>query len=375
MANKTKKKMNVLNVLWGYGTGGIGKLFLTYAKLGEFDSDLNFKSVCIVLQNCNTDIESLFDNNIEIIPIKSRKDLSWLKKLGNIADLYRPDITFCHGFNGPIVVKVASFFRRSLRVPMVCTYHGLYNAPTSNRIYVASFINKLQAWVYKRYAKTVILVAKYSGKYLIERGVPLEKMQVVYNGISREYSKKKLGLNGVGVSIGMVGRLDAIKGLNYLIEAVPYILKNTNYDFHIYIVGDGPEENNLKNLVHNLKLDKFISFEGFQSNISEWLNSWDVFCLPSLQENHSVALLEAMRAEKAIICTNVGGNPETVVDGKEALLVPSSDSITLGKALLKVIENEDLRAELGRNAKDRFLSCFTEDVMKKKLCNILKTVK
>ena len=67
--------MRVLNIIWAFGTGGIGKLFLTYAALGEFDPELQITSVCIDLQNCAYDRKLLEEVGIRIVAIKNRKDL------------------------------------------------------------------------------------------------------------------------------------------------------------------------------------------------------------------------------------------------------------------------------------------------------------
>lgn len=77
-------------------------------------------------------------------------------------------------------------------------------------------------------------------------------------------------------------------------------------------------------------------------------------------------------AGKAIVCTSVGGNPETVEDGKEALVVPARNSEAIADALVKLIESESLRKKMGHDARERFLRNFTEDIMKKKLCEVLK---
>lgn len=367
--------MRILNVIWAFSTGGIGKLFLTYNALGTYDSIIDVTSVCIDLQNCDYDRTPLYKAGIRIIPIKKRLDFSWINKLGAIAEEIKPDVIFCHGFNGPIIIKLASWKNKRLKKTMVCTYHGLYNPPTRRKKLIAPIINKIQAWIYKRYAAKVILVAKYSGEYLLSQGVPKEKMIVVYNGIDQNEPKEKpVSLSHNCVNIGVVGRLDLIKGIKYLIEAIPLILKQAMYKFHIYIVGDGPEMESLCECAKQLKVDSYISFTGYQSNVSAWLRAWDIFCLPSLQENHSIALLEAMRAGKGIVCTDVGGNPETVVNGLEALLVPPQNSDALSKALIKMINSADLRTMLGVNASTRFHNYFTEEVMCRRLCNILKNI-
>ena len=111
--------MKVLNVIWAFGTGGIGKLFLTYAALGEYDLELQISSVCIDLQNCEYDRKPLTEAGIRVIAIKNRKDMSWVKRLGGIAREVKPDVVFCHGFNGPVIIKLVACLERSLRVPMV----------------------------------------------------------------------------------------------------------------------------------------------------------------------------------------------------------------------------------------------------------------
>lgn len=373
MDTSKKNKIKVINIIWAFGTGGIAQLFKTYATLGDFDTDLSVTSVCIDLINCDYDRRPLRQLGITTIPINSRHDFSWVKRLGIIADKLKPDVVFCHGFNGPIIALIASLFYSSLRIPMICTYHGLYNPPTPQRKPLARLINFIQAWTYKRHASKVILVSKYSGRFLIDHGVPADKLFVIYNGIPENVSSSEnLHLPKDIVSIGVVGRLDSIKGINYLIDALPIIKAKYGNGFHLYIVGDGPEEENLRNQVISLNLDSFVSFVGYQSNIQTWLNSWDIFCLPSLQENHSIALLEAMRAGKAIVCTSVGGNPETLEDGIEGIIVEPMNSKDLADGLLKLMADSRLRNLFGNNAYKHFKTAFTVQTMKKKLCDTIK---
>lgn len=85
--------------------------------------------------------------------------------------------------------------------------------------------------------------------------MPKSKLEVVYNGIvENEPALEPVVLKSDGVSIGMAGRLDAIKGLNFLIKAIPEVRKRVDEKFHIYIIGDGPEEEALRNLARELEL-------------------------------------------------------------------------------------------------------------------------
>ena len=77
---------------------------------------------------------------------------------------------------------------------------------------------------------------------------------------------------------------------------------------------------------------------------------------------------------RPIICTNIGGNPETVNNEREALLVPSKDSMAIKKAMKRLIESEELRTYLGNSAKLRFLNTFTEEKTKRSLVSCFKSI-
>ena len=98
--------MRVLNLIWKFSTGGIGKCFLTYATLSSADNNICVTSACIDPQNCNYDRNNLKQINARIISIKNKKDFSWIRKTKALIDEIKPDIIFCHCFNGPIIVQI-----------------------------------------------------------------------------------------------------------------------------------------------------------------------------------------------------------------------------------------------------------------------------
>ena len=79
----------------------------------------------------------------------------------------------------------------------------------------------------------------------------------------------------------------------------------------------------------------------------------DVFCLPSLYEGFPLAILEAMAAGLPVVATSVAGNPEAVEDGVHGRLVEAEDAAGLAVALLDLIEDEDARRRMGRQARQR----------------------
>lgn len=363
--------MRVLNLIWGFTLGaGIDKCFLTYARLGDVDKSVEVKSVCINVLNRNSHIEPLLDMGVEMIDIKSPRDFSWISKLGKCINEYKPDVLFTHGFNGAIMALTERVLK-GIKVKTVLTYHGSYHAPTKVKKILEPIYNGLTHWIYKNFANITISVAEYSRQFLISKGVPALKVVTVHNGIKDIPTPKPFEMRHDVVNIITASRIDKVKGLSYMMEAVE-ILKQRGLKFHYYMIGEGPELNEMKHICKEKKLEDMVSFEGFQSNVPEWLAATDIFVLPSLYEYHSIAVLEAMRAGKAIVATTVGGNGESITDMEQGLMVPAADSKAFADALERIIRDADLRKRLSENARKRFEEEFTEDAMKRNLVRVIK---
>ena len=367
--------MRIINFLWHFSTGGIGKCFLTYDQLGNISNDLQIKSVCIILDDNPCDYKPLSEQGIEIIHIKKRNDFTWLKKLERIVKIEQPNAFFCHGFNGPIMIYLFKLLY-NYKIPMICTCHGvnLDKTKLGNKI-----IERIWMSIYrKKCCKKIICVEKFTHQDLYNTHIEKEKIVTVYNGIEPSVKTNQLDLSAYQINDPIIitaSRLTRIKGINYLIDALA-TLKIRNVKFHYFCIGNGEEEQSLKLQAQERGLtDKDIHFMGYQDNIPEWLNACDIFALPSLEEFHSIAILEAMRAQKAIVATNVGGNPESLRDEKDALLVPSMDIEALADALTRLITNPELRNSLSKNAYEQFRKRFTIDVMMKNLTHEILTTR
>lgn len=366
--------MKILNFLWHYSTGGIGKCYLTYNQLQDVNPMLEVKSVCVILDNRFCDIQSLKENGIEIIHIKGYTDFSWLIKLAKISKEFMPDYFFCHGHNGPILITLYKVLLKD-HTPLICTCHGtnLNEKKLTGKLFL-----KIWMCLYKsQMVKKIICVEQFTPMILCKKGVSLGKITTVYNGIKSsidiipvdidEYRKKDCPV------IITASRLTRIKGINYLLDALK-IIKEKGVGFTYICIGNGEEEDTLKQQTRNLGLENDVYFVGYQNNVPEWLASCDIFVLPSLEEFHSIAILEAMRAKKVIIATNVGGNPESLRDGKDAILVPSKDAKSLADALIKVILTPGLCSTLIENAYNRFQENFTVEVMKQNLVREIMSI-
>lgn len=364
--------MKVINLIWKYGTGGIAKCFNTYAQLGDVDNDVHVLSICIDPQCFDYDRQPLYDLGVTCIQIKSTQDFSWHRQLSKLIKEFQPDVVFAHGLHGTIIYIITRLLHRH-KIPLVGSFHGLYYAPTIPKRLVAPLYNILMMFIYRHYCKRVVAVSFYSKNELERRRVPHDKIFVVHNGIKdiKEVPKKQTDDKDECIRIGVVSRLDPFKGIDILLQALVLVKEQTKKKVHLDIVGDGPMSVELQAFIESHHIDNDVNLAGYQSNIPEWMDSWDIFCLPSYFENHSISLLEAMRAGKAIIATDVGGNGESITNEKEGLLIPTKDVNSMTNALLLLIENRPFRESLGQNARIRFVNEFTEEITKH---NIIKSL-
>lgn len=354
--------MTILNLIWGFSTGGIGKCFLTYDRLGEVEPSLKVISVCVIHGTQECDLQPLYDQQVKIIHIKSNFDNSWMETLKEIVDGNHIDFYFAHSHNGPIMLRLFNS-RYRLGIPIICTCHGLNPKPT---IMSHIFVKILLSIWKSNWVKKVICVENFTHKMLEEKGVKPEKIVTVYNGVEESIDTKQLDLSGYcDVKTPVIitaSRLTKIKGVDYLLTALRKVKEN-GLSFHYFCIGNGEEEAALKNQCSDLGLNEEVSFMGYQNNTPDWLATCDIFALPSLEEFHSIAILEAMRAKRAIVATNIGGNPESLRDEQDALMVPSKDPEALAGALVRLLTSPELRLKLGTNAYERFKKHFTVDVM------------
>lgn len=208
----------------------------------------------------------------------------------------------------------------------------------------------------------MVAVSQNLKQFVIEKvGVSSDRLRVVYNGVDTlpyceatevDLLRKELDLPEQDRIVGVVGNLYPVKGHQYLIDGIPSILEkcpNTSFLF----AGRGHLETELKEQVHRLNLDRRVHFLGLRQDISRILALLDVFVLPSLSEGLSMAILEAMIAEKPVVATNVGGNPELVLDGETGFLVFPRDSRALAESVTKLLVDREQAMKFAERGKHR----------------------
>lgn len=227
-------------------------------------------------------------------------------------------------------------------------------------------------WLQKKFFLTLEkLAAKFSHKlitisevlreeFIKARVAPEDKFITIYSGIeiekfrlqiNIEEKKNELNIPLNNFIVGTVSRLDKGKGNEFLIRAIPYILKEAERVSFVF-VGSGPLRGNLEELAEKLKVRNNVIFAGTREDVPEILQTFDIFCLASRYEGMSRVILEAQAAAKPVVATRVGGIPDIVCENKTSLLVEPKDYSGLAKAILKLIKDDNLRRSMSQAAKE-----------------------
>jgi len=241
--------------------------------------------------------------------------------------------------------------------------------------------NRLNEWLQKRALKSlnyktdlVIAVSGSVKKYLIEkRLVPESRVKLIPNGIdledrsqisdSRNPKNLKLKQLESSIIIGSIGNLNKQKGYEYLIQAMPKILKIYPH-LMLEIVGDGAERGALRSLKKELGVERYVTLLGRKENPEEVMKKWNLFVSSSIAETFGIVFLEAYKVGLPLVVTKVGGVPDVVTNNKTGLLVPARDPGALADAVIKLLKHPALAAKLKRGGQAKLKEFDWKKVIK-----------
>lgn len=205
------------------------------------------------------------------------------------------------------------------------------------------------------------------------------KIQVIHNGIPYDAFlkapatlKSDLGLGEHAVFIGMIGRINPGKGQLFFLEMAEKLAKK-HPTSHFVLVGDPfpgyePILEEVRIVIEEKRLENWVSYLGFRSDIPEVMASLDIFVLPSiLPDSFPTVILEAMASGKPVVATRSGGASEMVLDGETGFLIPIGDKEKGLEALEKLVENPELRQSFGEAGRKRVLLEYGLEAFEEKI--------
>jgi glycosyltransferase involved in cell wall biosynthesis len=245
-----------------------------------------------------------------------------------------------------------------LGIPVIHTKHGRA---------VSSFsrVPGLRRWIYNL-AEIIAVVSRDTGNNFIRRtGVDPGKVVTVYNGIDmRRFGKnggravrEEFGIGESQILFGTVSRLSPEKDHANLISAFSMVASGDE-DCRLLIVGDGPARGELERMAENLVPGGKVIFAGFREDTAACLSAIDLFIQPSLEEGLSLTILEAAASGTPIVTTPVGGTPEILTAGAEAVMVQPGNNGELASAMEEFLEDRErfelMAGEAAREVRERF---------------------
>ena len=281
--------------------------------------------------------------------------------------------------NNTAAVLEGIYLKRKLKLPLIWHVHEIIVKPKA----ISDFINMLMG----RYADKIVTVSQAVANHIKQSPfIKDSQVEVIYNGVDNAVYypmdassiREKFDIAQDALVIGMIGRLNAIKGQNDFIEAVEPLLEKNEQAVAFLAGGVFPgEEWRLE------ELDKRIASSSVVSQIhridyydktSELYNMFDIFVLPSIKpDSLPTVVLEAMACSKPVVGYNNGGIAEMVVDDKSGCLVKPNRPQELSNAISLLLDSSEKREKFGRVGYQRQKELFSLESYIKNFSELYKT--
>jgi glycosyltransferase involved in cell wall biosynthesis len=259
----------------------------------------------------------------------------------------RPDVVHVNA-NGPANNRWAIGAAVALRVPVVLTVH--LGGPLGSRLQ-----RHLLRRTYHRLHATIAVSEAIRRQLIDDLGIPPERLTLVANGVDLPTEMPVRRPDHAPV-VGTLSRLTAQKGIDVLLDAVARLDRRAT-PARVRVAGEGSQLEALQAAARDLPVE----FVGDVADVSGYLASIDVFCLPSREEGLPFALLEAMASGLPCVASNVG-DVGRALDGV-GVLAPPGDAEALAAALEPLLLDAGERERLGRLARERVAERFAATSM------------
>ena len=223
--------------------------------------------------------------------------------------------------------------------------------------------------IYTNKIDKIITPSEFYKSKLIEDGIPENKIISMHNCIDVNQYNIETSDEGYGLYIG---RLSKEKGIINLIKAFEKTEKGK-----LYIAGEGPEKEEIQNIIKNNKLEERVKLLGFlnKEQVNENISKARFIVLPSIwYENCPYSALETLAIGKPVIGAKIGGIPELVKDNQTGLLYNHDNIEELAEKMKILFENKELAEKFGKNAKQDAINRFSKEIYYKNIREIYKSL-
>lgn len=296
----------------------------------------------------------------DLVPLApmNEVDLATAWKLSRIVRQWSPTVVHAHDPHAAAMAALALSFGAPTPRPKVMV---------SRRVDFHLQGNSFSQWKYRQ-ADGFIAASEAIRDILVQDKIPLERIQVVHDGIDVEKIARleptsihaEYWLPHGAPVIVNVGALVGHKGQKHLIDAMPLVLRDVP-DAHLVIFGEGDLRAPLERQVKHLGVDKHVLLPGFREDVLSLTKSADLFVMSSVTEGLGSTVLDAMAMGLAVVGTRAGGIPEAVVHGETGELVEAGEAGPLAASIVKLLKDRDLSRAYGEAGRTRVRERFGVD--------------
>lgn len=313
--------------------------------------------------------EKIFDVPFNRSPF-SLENIRAYKLLKDILLENNYDVVHCNTPMGGVVTRLAAKESRKKGMKVFYTAHGFHfyrGAPLKNWLFYYPVEKKLA-----RYTDKLITITKED----YEIASKTFKTNVFHvHGVGANSKKffpcqkdvvvklrKELGYSKDQFILLCIGELNKNKNQSAVIKAIAKVKKDVP-NIKLLLAGNGPLEQELRKLVFGLKLQDYIDFLGYRTDLEKFVNISDVVISASFREGLPLNIMEAMLCEKPVLASINRGHKELVQDNTTGYLVDPNNIDGFSKSILKLNKDEKLRQSMGKAGREVVKHFTTENVI------------
>ncbi len=353
------EKIRILYIIDNLGRGGAQKHLLEL--INRLDKNMFDITIAVLSKRKKEMIDKYNNNKLIFLDLTKIYNFDAFKKLFKFRSFVKQfDIVHTYLFSsnvyGVVAAKLAGVKNIITSRRAMTDVVSLDKRKIEREIKWQSFVNRFTS-------KLVCVCEAVKRRTLEKEKISKDKLVVIQNGIDlKKFDKKKIKRLNKPV-VGIVTHLTKTKDIMTFLDAVNLVNKKIKCNF--VIIGDGNLRRDIEKKIKEENI-KNINLLGEKADAINLIKSFDIGVNSSILEGSANTILEYMSASLPVIATNVGGNPELVVDGKTGIIVPSRNPEAMADAIVRLLEDKNLAKKMGKEGRKRIEEKFSVERMVKR---------
>jgi len=247
-----------------------------------------------------------------------------------------------------------------IRAKLVGCEHTAYDSATG--------ITKVFRRLFYRYLNSVVILTKTD--FIKYSNIGVKSIFVIPNEVSFEIEQSPMEKENILLAIG---RFSAEKRFGLLLELVEEIFKR-HENWTLLLIGDGPQKDDLKNIIESRDLNNNVLILSPQKDISKYYKKASIYLMSSNKEGLPMVLLEAKAFGMPIVAFDCPTGPKELIEENDGFLIPMGGNQQFIENVIRLIDDSQLRNEMGKNSQKNVERYTSENILVewKKMFNLVQ---